>query len=162
MANLNDHQKANLLSCRTECKGMLITLVLKMIMLAIGSWAAFFRRPQATMPRIFLFRSVVLLMVLICCVAYWLFYFVQITEGKVTIWWKFIRKFIKKWQSLRCLGYRCPWRCSWKRRTRIQNFSSIRFKSCGYAFIHPLYRCYLDRNSTFAAALLHQGKKKLP
>lgn len=81
MATLNENQKSTLLSCRTECKGMLITLVFKMILLAIGSWAVFFRRPRATMPRIFLFRSASLLLVLICCVAYWLFYFVQITEG---------------------------------------------------------------------------------
>ncbi|XP_065214540.1 vang-like protein 2-B isoform X1 [Planococcus citri] len=81
VANLNDQQKAMLLSCRTECKGMMITLVFKMILLAIGSWAIFLRRPRSTMPRIFLFRSAVLLLVLICCVAYWLFYFVQITEG---------------------------------------------------------------------------------
>ena len=84
VANLNEHQRADLLSCRTECKGMLITLVFKMILLVIGSWAVFLRRPRATMPRIFLFRSAILLLVLICCVAYWLFYFVQITEGKFT------------------------------------------------------------------------------
>lgn len=85
VATLNDHQKAMLLSCRTECKGMLITLVFKMILLAIGSWAVFLRRPRSTMPRIFLFRSAILLLILICCVAYWLFYFVQVTEGEYYI-----------------------------------------------------------------------------
>lgn len=33
------------------------------------------------MPSIFVFRAVVLLLVLICCFTYWLFYVVQITEG---------------------------------------------------------------------------------
>lgn len=60
---------------------MLITLVFKMILLAIGTWAVFLRQPRATMPRIFILRAAILLLVLICSVAYWLFYFVQVTEG---------------------------------------------------------------------------------
>jgi vang-like len=35
------------------------------------------------MPRIFLFRAVVLVLVLVCTFAYWLFYVVQVTEGAV-------------------------------------------------------------------------------
>jgi hypothetical protein len=34
-----------------ECDGLLITFSFKMICLALGTWALFFRRPRATLPR---------------------------------------------------------------------------------------------------------------
>lgn len=52
-----------------------------MLLLSLGIWALFFRRPVATMPRIFLFRAAVNLIVLLCTFTFWLFYFVQVTEG---------------------------------------------------------------------------------
>lgn len=61
--------------------GLLVTLTTRQILLAIGLYALFFRRPPASMPRIFLFRSIAVLLVLITTFAYWLFYFVQITES---------------------------------------------------------------------------------
>lgn len=85
LATLNDYQKSVLLTCRTECKSMLITLVFKMILLTVGTWAVFARRSRATMPRIFLFRAALLLLLFICCIAYWLFYIIQVTEGQYTI-----------------------------------------------------------------------------
>ena len=75
-------RQLQLLSCGAECKGLLVSLVFKLILLAAGAWSVFLRKPGATMPRIFMFRAAVLLLVLICIFAYWLFYIVQVTEGK--------------------------------------------------------------------------------
>lgn len=73
--------KTQLLACNAECKGLLVSLAARLILLALGLWALFFRRPAATLPRIFLFRATVLLLVLVSTFAYWLFYIVQVTEG---------------------------------------------------------------------------------
>lgn len=73
--------KIQLLACNAECKGSLVSLTARMILLALGLWALFLRRPVATLPRIFLFRATVLLLVLVSTFAYWLFYIVQVTEG---------------------------------------------------------------------------------
>ncbi|XP_054271217.1 vang-like protein 2-B [Macrosteles quadrilineatus] len=74
-------QRQQLLACGAECKGLLVSLVFKLVLLAAGAWGVFLRRPRATMPRIFLFRATVLLLVTVCIFSYWLFYVVQITEG---------------------------------------------------------------------------------
>lgn len=75
MAGINRPQ---LLACNAECKGMLVSLSARMVLLALGLWAIFLRQPVATMPRIFLFRATVLLLVLVSTFAYWLFYVVQV------------------------------------------------------------------------------------
>lgn len=79
--SLSTHQRLQLLSCGAECKGLLVSLVFKLVLLAAGAWSVFLRKPGATMPRIFMFRAAVLLLVLICIFAYWLFYIVQVTEA---------------------------------------------------------------------------------
>lgn len=84
-ADLTPIIKVQLLACNSECKGLLVSLATRMLLLALGLWALYFRRPIATMPRIFLFRSIVLLLVLISTFAYWLFYIVQVTEGTKAI-----------------------------------------------------------------------------
>ncbi|KAJ8889645.1 hypothetical protein PR048_009145, partial [Dryococelus australis] len=76
-------QRLRLLGCAAECKGLLVSLAFKLVLLAAGAWGVFLRRPRATMPRIFLFRAAVLLLLLVCTFAYWLFYIVQVTEGAV-------------------------------------------------------------------------------
>ncbi|XP_037945943.1 vang-like protein 1 [Teleopsis dalmanni] len=73
--------RTHLLACSSECKGLLVSLTVRLLLLAIGLWALFLRRCSATMPRIFLYRAVVLLLVTICTFAYWLFYIVQVTNG---------------------------------------------------------------------------------
>ncbi|KAK5650395.1 hypothetical protein RI129_001424 [Pyrocoelia pectoralis] len=70
-----------LLACGAECKGQLVSLAFKMVILAAGAWAVFLRQLNATLPRIFLFRAAVLAFVLVCTFAYWLFYIVQVTEN---------------------------------------------------------------------------------
>lgn len=69
-----------LLTCGAECKGQLVSLAFKMGILAVGAWAVFLRKPNATLPRFFLFRAAILTFVLVCTFAYWLFYIVQVTE----------------------------------------------------------------------------------
>lgn len=71
-------QRLQLLSCNAECKGQLVGLAFKLVLLGVGSWAVFLRPANATMPRIFLFRSGVLLLTLLCICTYWLFYVVQV------------------------------------------------------------------------------------
>ncbi|XP_029177273.1 vang-like protein 1 [Nylanderia fulva] len=81
---LTMQQKLQLLSCNAECKGQLLGLAFKLVLLGIGSWAVFLRPRIATMPRIFLFRAGVLLLTMLCICTYWLFYVVQVTESAKT------------------------------------------------------------------------------
>jgi len=73
--------RTQLLACSEQCKGQLVSLAARLLLLAIGLWAVFMRRTSASMPRIFLYRALVLLLVTICTFAYWLFYIVQVTNG---------------------------------------------------------------------------------
>jgi len=57
---------------------MLIGFVFKEVILIAASWALFFRRPRATLPRVSVFRALVVLFLFILMVAYWLFYGVRI------------------------------------------------------------------------------------
>lgn len=72
-STLGLQQNIKLLACGAECKGQLVSLAFKLVILAVGAWAIFLRRPNATLPRIFLFRAAVLAFVLVCTFAYWLF-----------------------------------------------------------------------------------------
>ncbi|XP_050428336.1 vang-like protein 2 isoform X2 [Adelges cooleyi] len=81
VTNLSPQQRETLLNCGAECKGVLVSLAFKMFLLALAAWAIFLRPMRATMPRIYVFRAAVLALVSICCVAFWLFYVVQVTEG---------------------------------------------------------------------------------
>ncbi|XP_037815337.1 vang-like protein 1 [Lucilia sericata] len=73
--------RTQLLACGSECKGLLVSMAVRLLLLAIGLWALFMRHSAATMPRIFLYRAVVLLLVTLSTFAYWLFYIVQVTNG---------------------------------------------------------------------------------
>ena len=84
-ADLTPNIKTQLLACNAECKGNLVSLSARMILLALGLWAVFLRKPVATLPRIFLFRATILLLVIVSTFAYWLFYIVQVTEGTKAI-----------------------------------------------------------------------------
>lgn len=57
-----------------------MSLAFKLAILSAGAWAIFLRQSTATLPRIFLFRAVVLTFIFVCTFAYWLFYIVQVTE----------------------------------------------------------------------------------
>ena len=68
------------LDCDVTCDGMLISFAFKLLILLIGTWAVFFRRPKTTLPRIFVFRALVSLLVLVFLVSFWLFYGVHLLE----------------------------------------------------------------------------------
>lgn len=75
---VSQQHRLALLSCGAECKGLLVSLAFKLVLLAAGAWAVFLRGAVATMPRIFLFRAAVLISVFVCTFTYWLFYIVQV------------------------------------------------------------------------------------
>ena len=67
-------------TCGPECEGLFISFATKLLILLIGTWALFFRRPKATMPRIFVFRALILFLTFMITLAFWLFYGVRIYE----------------------------------------------------------------------------------
>lgn len=68
----------DLMACKPECEGLLISFAFKLLILMLGTLALFFRQPKSTMPRIFVFRAVVLFLVFVLIFAFWLFYGVRI------------------------------------------------------------------------------------
>lgn len=68
--------------CGPECDGLMISFVFKLFILAVGSWAVFLRSPKATLPRVYVYRSAVLALIVIFMIAYWLFYSVRIAEKR--------------------------------------------------------------------------------
>ncbi|XP_033109962.1 vang-like protein 1 [Anneissia japonica] len=74
--------KDQLQSCNTSCEGLFISMSFKLLILAIGSWALFFRKPKSTLPRIFVFRMTVMGLIFIFLITYWLFYSVRIINNK--------------------------------------------------------------------------------
>nr|AGC92737.1 strabismus/van gogh-like protein [Heliconius erato] len=74
-------QIIQLLSCTAECKGILLSIAFKLVLLAIGIWAVFLRPRNSVLPRIFVFRAMMLVILAVCSFSYWLFYFVQINEA---------------------------------------------------------------------------------
>ena len=75
---LRDHQ----LVCGVECDGMLVSLGFKLVILAVGSWALFFRRSRATLPRIHIFRAVIAVLILVFLTSFWLFYISHLVHEK--------------------------------------------------------------------------------
>ncbi|KAM3960108.1 strabismus domain-containing protein Vang [Aphomia sociella] len=74
-------QRMQLLACTAECKGILLSLAFKLVLLAIGVWAVFLRPRNAILPRIYVFRAMTMVILAVCVFSYWLFYIVQITEA---------------------------------------------------------------------------------
>jgi len=70
------------MQCQPECEGLLISLAFKLIILLFGVWACFFRPPKSSLPRVFMFRSIVLFLVFVLTFAFWLFYGVRIIQGQ--------------------------------------------------------------------------------
>ena len=78
-------------SCSVECEGLLISMAFKLLILLIGTVALFFHRPRATMPRVFVFRVVVLFLVFVLCFAFWLFYGVKIMHEKFPLYYNIVQ-----------------------------------------------------------------------
>jgi len=70
------------LECDVTCDGMLISFSFKLLILLIGTWAVFFRRPKSSLPRIFVFRALVSLLVFVFVLSFWLFYAVHLLEER--------------------------------------------------------------------------------
>ena len=70
------------LKCEVDCDGYLISFSFKLMILAIGTWAVFYRTPRATLPRVHLFRALVTLLLFVLLLAFWLFYAVRIVEQR--------------------------------------------------------------------------------
>jgi hypothetical protein len=64
--------------CGPECHALLLTLSVKLIALFGAVWAIFWRGSPATMPRIFFFRAIALLLAFLAAFSFWLFYWVRI------------------------------------------------------------------------------------
>jgi len=71
-----------LMQCRPECEGLIISLAFKLFILLLGAWACFFRVPKASLPRIFMFRALVLFLVFVLTFSFWLFYGVRIIQDR--------------------------------------------------------------------------------
>lgn len=70
------------LKCEVDCDGLLISFSFKLLILAVGSWAVFYRNPRATLPRIHLFRALITLLLFVFLLSFWLFYGVRIVEQR--------------------------------------------------------------------------------
>uniref|UniRef100_A0A2K6KIT8 Vang-like protein n=3 Tax=Colobinae TaxID=9569 RepID=A0A2K6KIT8_RHIBE len=68
--------------CGTACEGLFISVAFKLLILLLGSWALFFRRPKASLPRIFVLRALLMVLVFLLVVSYWLFYGVRILDAR--------------------------------------------------------------------------------
>lgn len=66
--------------CGSNCDGLFISFTVKELLLAIGIWALYFRKSRATMPRVFVLRVGMMVLVFVVLVCYWLFYGLRIIE----------------------------------------------------------------------------------
>ena len=76
------------LTCDVTCDGMLISFAFKLLILLLGTWGLFFRRPRTTLPRIFVFRALISLLILVFILTFWLFYGVHLLEERSKIEYK--------------------------------------------------------------------------
>ncbi|XP_078676340.1 vang-like protein 1 [Branchiostoma floridae x Branchiostoma belcheri] len=74
--------KETLDPCNTVCHGLFISFAFKLLILLIGAWALFFRRPRVVMPRVFVFRSMIMALVFVYTLSYWLFYGVRVLDER--------------------------------------------------------------------------------
>lgn len=71
-------------SCGTACEGLFISVAFKLLILLLAVWALFFRPPRAGLPRVFVFRALLAVLVLLFVISYWLFYGVRILDSQVS------------------------------------------------------------------------------
>ncbi|CAL8111848.1 unnamed protein product [Orchesella dallaii] len=70
----------NTRECGPECHAFLLALTVKLVALFGAVWAIFWRGSPATMPRIFFFRAITLLLAFLAAFTFWLFYWVRAEE----------------------------------------------------------------------------------
>ncbi|KAM9830140.1 vang-like protein 1 [Syngnathus typhle] len=69
-------------SCGTACEGLFISVAFKLLILLLAVWALFFRPARTSLPRLFVFRALLAVLVLLFVLAYWLFYSVRILDSQ--------------------------------------------------------------------------------
>ena len=69
--------------CAPECEGVLISFSFKLLILLLGTLAVFFRQPRSSLPRVYVYRAVVLFLVFLLTAAFWLFYGVRIMRDRM-------------------------------------------------------------------------------
>ncbi|MEQ2211767.1 hypothetical protein XENOCAPTIV_015047 [Xenoophorus captivus] len=69
-------------SCGTACEGLFISVAFKLLILLLAVWALFFRPARAGLPRVFVFRILLAVLVFLFVVSYWLFYSVRILDAQ--------------------------------------------------------------------------------
>ncbi|CAN9498393.1 unnamed protein product [Ophioblennius macclurei] len=69
-------------SCGTACEGLFISVAFKLLILLLAVWALFFRPARAGLPRVFVFRALLAVLVLLFVISYWLFYGVRILDSQ--------------------------------------------------------------------------------
>lgn len=79
--NSSSESPLSSMSCQPECEGLLISFSFKLFFLILGFWACFYRLPKSTLPRIFMFRALVLFLVFVLTFSFWLFYVVRIIQS---------------------------------------------------------------------------------
>ncbi|XP_017288271.1 vang-like protein 1 isoform X2 [Kryptolebias marmoratus] len=71
-------------SCGTACEGLFISVAFKLLILLLAVWALYFRPARAGLPRVFVFRVLLAVLVFLLVVSYWLFYSVRILDSQDT------------------------------------------------------------------------------
>lgn len=69
--------------CGTTCESSLLSLSFRLLFLLIGSWAVFVRKPKSTVPRVFVLRAVVIVLLFLVTFIFWLFYGMRIFRAQV-------------------------------------------------------------------------------
>ncbi|XP_061908131.1 vang-like protein 1 [Entelurus aequoreus] len=69
-------------SCGTACEGLFISVAFKLLILLLAIWALFFRPPRAGLPRVYVFRTLLAVLVLLFVLSFWLFYGVRILDSQ--------------------------------------------------------------------------------
>ncbi|KAM8976108.1 vang-like protein 1 isoform 2-T2 [Pelodytes ibericus] len=64
--------------CGVTCEGLYISVAFKLLLLFMGSWAVFLRRPRSSLPRLMEFRALLLVFLFLLLASYWLFYVVRV------------------------------------------------------------------------------------
>ncbi|PAA63474.1 hypothetical protein BOX15_Mlig014477g2, partial [Macrostomum lignano] len=66
--------------CSVACEGKLISLAFRLLILLVATWCLFFRRGRASMPRVYIFRVLILFLIFVITFAFWLFYGVRVWQ----------------------------------------------------------------------------------
>jgi len=64
--------------CDDNCQAVLVSLGWRLLLLLIASCLLFLRTPTSTMPRIFVFRALVVFLIFVLTFTYWLFFIVRV------------------------------------------------------------------------------------